>query len=293
LFTPDPWVNHNLARKAHHRGTATWFTQGDTFNNWKSTASLMWIHGLRLYISFVSSFPIVDGLFYDSWIWKKCALVCVNTSTVYCFGGLTLSISSTIIQEVRDVCQTGLATLAFFYFDFCDAAKQDIRSLLSSLLVQLSNRSNIFCTILFELFAAHDRGSQQPSEDALLECLKDMLTLPGHGEIYIVIDALDECPNFSGYPTPREQVLLIVEELVELHLPHIHFCILSRPEVDIRDALEALALHNVSLHEQAGQNQDISDYIKSVICSDPKTRRWREEDMRLVIKILTKKAGGM
>jgi hypothetical protein len=209
------------------------------------------------------------------------------------FGALTLSTSSTIIQEVRDVCQTGLATLAFFYFDFRDAAKQDVRSLLSSLLVQLSNRSDNFCTILLELYSAHDHGSQQPSEDALRGCLKDMLTLPGQGEIYIVVDALDECPNSSGYPTPREQVLMIIHELVDLRLPHVHFCIMSRPEVDIRDALGALAVHNVSLHEQAGQNQDISDYIKSVVYSDPKMRRWRDEDKELVIKTLTKKAGGM
>ena len=208
-------------------------------------------------------------------------------------GVLTLSISATIIQDVRDVCQTGLATLAFFYFDFRDSGKQDARSLLSSLLVQLSNRSDNFCSILSKVYSAHDRGSQQPSEDALMECLKDMLTLPGQGEIYIIVDALDECPNVSGYPSPREQVLNIVQELVNLPLPHVHFCIMSRPEVDIRDALKALAGHNVSLHEQPGQNQDIFDYIESVVYSDPKMRRWREEDKQLVIKTLTEKAGGM
>jgi len=47
LSAPDPWVNQNIARKAHHRGTATWFTQGDVFKKWKSEGSLMWIHGLR------------------------------------------------------------------------------------------------------------------------------------------------------------------------------------------------------------------------------------------------------
>jgi hypothetical protein len=206
---------------------------------------------------------------------------------------LTSSISSTIIQEVQGVCQTGLATLAFFYFDFRDTGKQDVRSLLSSLLVQLSNRSENFCTILSELYSAHGRGSQQPSEDALMECLKNMLTLPGQGEIYIVVDALDESPNLSGYPTPREEVLEFLHELIGLRLPLVHFCVLSRPEVDIRDVLGGLAVHNVSLHEQAGQNRDISDYIKSVVYSDRKMRRWREEDRQLVTKALTEKAGGM
>ena len=191
------------------------------------------------------------------------------------------------------MCRTGLVTLAFFYFDFRDAAKQDVRSLFSSLLVQLSNRSNDFRTILSELYSTHDRGSQQPSLDTLMKCLKDMLKIPGQGEIFIVVDALDECQNFSGFPTPREQVLMVMEDLANLRLPHVHFCITSRPEVDIRDALAPLADHNVSLHDQAGQNRDISDYIKSVIFSDRKTRRWREEDRLLVVKTLIKKAGGM
>ena len=152
-------------------------------------------------------------------------------------------VSSAIIEEVRDVCQTELSTLAFFYFDFRDGAKQDARSLLSSLLVQLSNRSDNFCKILSEFYSAHNRGSQQPSEDALMECLKDMLTLSGQGDIYIVVDALDECPNSSGCPTPREDVLRIMEFLVGLRHPHLRFCVTSRPEVDIRDVLEVLAVH--------------------------------------------------
>ena len=49
----------------------------------------------------------------------------------------------------------------------------------------------------------------------------------------------------------------------------------------------------MSLHEQAGQNRDIFDYIKFVIFSDTKMRRWREEDKQLVLETLTEKAGGM
>jgi hypothetical protein len=224
----------------------------------------------------------------------KSVLWYVSPQVMYSFQGqLMLSISSTIIEEVKDACRTGLATLAFFYFDFRDVSKQDIRSLLSSLLAQLSYRSDNFCTILSELYSDHDRGSQQPKEATLIKCLKDMLRLPGQGDIYIVVDALDESPNSYGYPTPREEVLRVMQELVELRLPHVRFCVTSRPEVDIREALGDLAVHNVSLHEQAGQNQDISDYIQSVVNSDSKMRRWREADKELVIKTLTEKAGGM
>jgi hypothetical protein len=208
-------------------------------------------------------------------------------------GALTFTTSSSIIEDVQAMCQTGLASLAFFYFDFRDIGKQDARSLLSSLLIQLCHESDNFSKILSACHSTHGNGTRQPSEDALFECLKDMLKLRGQGELYIVVDALDECPNVSGYPTPREQVLKILQELFDLRLPHVHLCITSRPELDIRDALEGLAVHNVSLHEQAGQNQDIFDYIESVVSSDLKIQRWREEDRQLVMTTLTKRARGM
>jgi hypothetical protein len=208
-------------------------------------------------------------------------------------GGLTLSPSSSVIEDIMVMCQTGLVTLAFFYFDFRDVGKQDVRSLLSSLVIQLCLQSSQFSDIISSLYSTHGNGTRQPSEDVLLKTLKDMLMLPGQGELYIVVDALDECPNISGFPTPREQVLRVVRELVELRRPYVNFFIASRPEVDIRDALGGLAVHKVSLHEQAGQNQDIVDYIISVVSSDPKMLRWREEDKQLVIETLIEKAGGM
>jgi len=84
-----------------------------------------------------------------------------------------------------------------------------------------------------------------------------------------------------------------MEALINIQLVHVHFCITSRPEIDIRDILEPLATHNVPLHEQAGQNQDILDYINHFVRSDRNAKRWREEDKQLVIETLTAKAGGM
>ena len=201
--------------------------------------------------------------------------------------------SSSIIEEVLDMRQMGLATIAFFYFDFRDGDKQDVRRLLSSILIQLCSQSDKYSGVLSTLFTNHDRGSRQPSEDALMECLKNMLKAPGHGALYLIVDALDECPNSTGYPTQREQALVVLQALINLQLPHVHFCVTSRPEIDIREVLEPLAIHNVPLHEQAGQNRDINDYINNFVQSDPKVRRWREEDKQLVIETLTTRARGM
>jgi len=189
--------------------------------------------------------------------------------------------------------EMGLVTISMFYFDFRDRGKQELRHLLSSILVQLCGSSDRFSEILSDLYENHGRGSRQPSEDVLMECLKSMLRVPGQGALYLIIDALDECPNSPGYPTSRERVLDALQALIGLQLPHVHFGITSRPEIDIRTVLEPLATHNMALHDQAGQNQDIMDYIGHFVRFDPRVCRWREEDKKLVIETLTKKAGGM
>ena len=57
LSPPDPSTNHNIARKAHHKGTASWFFEGGIFDEWKSSPSLLWVHGKRT--PFSSPFPHV------------------------------------------------------------------------------------------------------------------------------------------------------------------------------------------------------------------------------------------
>ena len=185
--------------------------------------------------------------------------------------------------------------MGYFYFDFRDIDKQHWRDLVPSLLTQLSARSGPRCDILSHYYSDHDGGAQQPSDDALTQCLKEMLTLPDQRPVYLIMDALDESSNISGIPSPRDQVLQLVKELVDLHVPNLHICVTSRLEVDIRDVLEPLTSLRVSLHDQSGQKKDIEDYIKSVVYSDsePIIRRWRKEDKELVVETLSNQADGM
>jgi hypothetical protein len=189
--------------------------------------------------------------------------------------------------------EAGLGLTAFYYFDFRNTAKQDVRGLVSSLLVQLCARSNPCYEILSRLYSAYDNGSRLPDGQALLNCLKDMLSLPEQPAIYLIVDAIDECPNTSGVMSPRERVLNLIEDLVELDLENLRICVTSRPEADILDALLPLASHTVSLHDEDGQKQDINNYITSVVQSDRKMRKWRAEDKTLVIDTLSQRADGM
>jgi hypothetical protein len=193
------------------------------------------------------------------------------------------------------ICEAGSAILAYFYFDFRDRAKQTCHHLLLSLVFQLSTRSSPCCNILHRVYETHEQGNQQPSDETLKECLIEMLRLPGQGSIFIVLDALDECPDSSGFPSPRDEVLQLVKELVELRLEELHICATSRPETDIRAALEPLASRSVSLHDESGQKTDINDYIHNIVKLSPSVamKRWRDDDKNLVISTLTERADGM
>ncbi|KAH9164390.1 hypothetical protein EDB89DRAFT_2141463 [Lactarius sanguifluus] len=257
LSPADPSTNHNIARKAQHKGTAVWFFQGSIFIEWKSTGSLLWIHGKP--------------------------------------GSGKSVICSSVIQDIMAVCEAGSAIMAYFYFDFRDLKKQSRHDLLLSLVFQLSTRSSPCCDVLHYVYKTHEGGTRQPSDDTLKECLKDMLRLLGHGPTFVVLDALDECPDSPGIPSPRREVLEFVKELIDLHLDGLHICATSRPEVDIRAVLEPLASRSVSLHNQTGQQTDIADYVRKVVNSSPSTamRRWRTDDRNLVIETLTERADGM
>ena len=111
--------------------------------------------------------------------------------------------------------------------------------------------------------------------------------------IYLIMDALDECPNDSGIPSSREKVLELMKELVELHHPNLRLCITSRPEFDIRITFGSLATQQISLHDECGQKQDINDYVTFVVHSDRRMKRWRDDDKRTVIEKLAEKADGM
>jgi hypothetical protein len=51
LSPPDPSKNYNIACEAHHSGTAEWFIHGDTFEEWKMTGTVLWVHGKRAWLA--------------------------------------------------------------------------------------------------------------------------------------------------------------------------------------------------------------------------------------------------
>jgi hypothetical protein len=195
-----------------------------------------------------------------------------------------------VIDQLR---RYGLASRAIFFYDFRESRENDLRGLVSSMLDQLCCQSDSYANLLYKFYLEHNNGYRRPSDDALSRCLMDLLELRGQAPIFLVVDALDECPTTSTRPSPREKVLMLLEDLVNSQLPNLLICVTSRPQVDISPVLGRLSFRSVSFHDEDGQTKDIEDYIKSVVNTNSKMRRWKPEDKQLVIDVLSKRANGM
>src|SRR5712675_1913769 len=156
LCPPDPSTNHNTALGTHHKGTTAWFLEGNTFQEWKTTGSLLWIHSKRA--------PCLT--FFPGTISCRIIIVAGSGKTVLWFvdpliilSGLPTSpVSSTIIKDITAMCEAGHASMAYFYFDLLDVNKQHLHDPIPSFLYQLSTHSHPRCDILSGLYKAHDSG---------------------------------------------------------------------------------------------------------------------------------------
>ena len=189
--------------------------------------------------------------------------------------------------------EAGMATMAYYYFDFRDVKKQDCFGLLSSLISQLAAESDSCYNLLSQLYLDHTRGIEEPYIDSLKKCMADILSLSGQAPIYIIIDALDESPNSPGNPSAREEVLKLIKELVRSELPNLHLCVASRPDIDIRTVLGPLVSLHLSLHDESGQKEDIITYIKSVVGSDNTMQQLGKEHQSQVVDKLSQEVDGM
>jgi hypothetical protein len=209
-------------------------------------------------------------------------------------GEFILSTSSAIVEDIKSLRDTKSALIAYYYFNYSDGAKNTLHGLLSSLVMQFGDDSLLCWDVLHKLYTKYRNGSEQPTDVALAECLEGMLELPGQMPIYIIVDALDECPDTNGTPSTRRTVLDFVKHLVERRHPNLHVCVTSRVEQDIQATLNPLVSHSrrVSLDKETGQREDINNYIRWFVQSNESMRIWSPQDKELVIDTLIKKASG-
>jgi hypothetical protein len=216
-----------------------------------------------------------------------------QNSTMWLHGipgcGKTI-LSSTIVEDLEKTVPH--STLIYFYFGFSDVHKQTLDNMIRSLVNQLYCRCENTWKHLDSLFASCQNGHRQPTRESLCQVLLHMID--PLEDVYIVLDALDECSARIGSRT--EGLLSWIQDLMGSSERNIHLLVTSRPEHDIQSKLHNL-MHeeNIIPIQSSLVSDDIQAYIHTRVRQGDGLKRWREqlEVQEEIEAALTLKANGM
>ncbi|KAH0534081.1 hypothetical protein FGG08_007315 [Glutinoglossum americanum] len=251
LSAPDPSLNYNEARKKRQAISGAWFIGSKRFAEWKTQPdSFLWLHGIPGCGKTVLSCTIVEDILH------------------YCNHDPTLAV-------------------AYFYFDFNDAEKQQHEKMIRSLITQLSIQSASTPRSLESLFSSKMNGMQQPVAGELLATLRQMVQ--EFDQTFIILDALDECKE-------RQELLMDINEIARWKNRKLHMLATSRREKEIEEWLEPLINDREKICIQSALvNDDIRAYVHERLQTDWRLRRWQNkpEVQQEIQRTLMDKVDGM
>lgn len=144
-------------------------------------------------------------------------------------------LSSCVINHLEEKYSSDPETaVAYFYFSFTDAKKQDATEMLASLVRQIcARRPNMPQPVQDRV--GHKDGGKRLDVDKLKTALE--ATIRGFSAVYLVVDGLDECPALSG---ERECLLDNLRWIIASAPDSVHIFCTSRKDADIDAALSPL-----------------------------------------------------
>lgn len=190
-------------------------------------------------------------------------------------------LSSSIVADLQSV---PTRSLVYFYFDFNDVEKQSLAKAIPSLLFQLYAQRTDLRGEVDALYSVCNNGSRQPDSALLSRTFQNMVGQAW--ELWILLDALDECP------TRNDGLLPWIRALRDAGL-NIHLLVTSRPEQDIQAAIESWAPEDQTITLRSNLvEQDINVYVKARMKA---IDRWQSRPgiQARIETTLVQKAGGM
>ena len=154
-------------------------------------------------------------------------------------------------------------------------------------MLQIAGHEEILPGVLIDLFRRHSaRDPDRPSVPSSLELVEVIVALLDvRPTFYIVVDALDEC---------RERPLLLatITSLKERLSSNCKMMFTSRWELDIESVMSKLEIKD--LEARARQvDTDISLFVRSVLESDERLSRHRQDTKVTIQEKLSEGAHGM
>lgn len=221
----DPFDNYQAALKHRQPGTGGWLTQSEAFRTWSQHEhGIFWLRGL-----------------------PGCGKT-VLTSTVVEY------VQHTLASEDNGV------SLAYFYIDYRDPAKQNLDACLAILVRQLINQNPQGVEQLEGLSKQKQRGLSR-SLSRSLTTSEYIGVLGGlansQNKVYIVIDALDEAPDPGPFVDALKQL-----SGRETRKP-IAVLVSSRNDTNLETLLMPIVTKHVLVSNE--RNDDVRDFIATEV----------------------------
>jgi hypothetical protein len=222
---------------------------------------------------------------YCSWYGQDC----LEVNHLIDSSGLIIEwffCSATIIEDVARHCETNQSTAyAYFFFDGKNGQKgsQTVESLIRSLIVQFAASYGGIPATLAKLYQSCHDGKSQPSVQSLQSVL--LLILEAFDDVYIVLDALDECAE-------RKDVLKWIKQTTSWRKSKLHLLATSRPEEEIAKHLRLLDPDHVYIKQDL-VGRDIERYINSILYDEDSFSQWGDEMVASVKNTVLESASGM
>ena len=248
------WLNaescssdYALARQKCKTDTGQWFLESEAFSRWKDDPQTIWLHGI-----------------------SGCG------KTILC---------STAIEHLRyEYGQDHESGIIYFFFDFQDVRKQHPRDLLKFLLEQLAAENENAIDSLQDLFRSCRSGQDTPTHDQLIKACTE--AADSYGDIFIIIDALDECQQSEF--TELGATLKALQKGIH----NAHIMTFSQPTQGIRELMGSLARQKISI-EGLHVEEDIGLYVRDRLHGSEGLALFSADHLHKVEARLIKASGGM
>jgi hypothetical protein len=194
--------------------------------------------------------------------------------------------SAIIIEDVARHCETNQSSaFAYFFFDGKDGQKgsQTVESLIRSLIRQFSTAYGGVPAVLTKLYHSCHDGGAQPSVESLQATL--LLIIEAFNDVYIVLDALDECAE-------RKDVLKWIDQTISWKKSKLHLLATSRPEEDIAKHLRSLDRDHINIKQDL-VSRDIERYINKILYDEDSFGQCGEEMVENIKNTVLESAGAM
>jgi len=250
--TSDPEQNHKISRAKHEPDTAKWIFHHDGFESWRTgraSGETLWLHG-------------IPG------------------------AGKTI-LSSTVIDHLQRQ-DDATSRVIYYYFDFSDTKKQTVSSFLQSAVYQLISHKSELNTTISEpaaaLFEKHNSGLSHATIGELVDVL--FAEVSRYSRVFLVIDALDECP------LDQRELFFDAFSKTSVATLALSLFITSRKEPDIESALSETATYTICL-QGSDVDADVRIHVSNAISQDKSLSRWKPAIREEILEAIVEGSHGM